>query len=511
MGAPFTSWRNCFSNRHPVFINISALLLIAIIVTTCGILSAKIYYITIETSPPIAGSTSMKSGEYRANEQLEIEAVPKTGWLFVEWKGDKTSTNPLISITVDKDMHLTADFVEIMHDLTVTITGNGTISKTVIDAPQKQFQEGTLVELTAVPDPEWTLVKWEGDIDGNNPDEESIQVLITTDRTIQAHFRRIEKFRNFRIVYAGYNRIRVDVQFYSDKTSTFIDEVICYSTHSDPGLDDTCLPAKSAGWNAIYADSDDFEAETRYYFRALASTGEEIHMSDVLAVNTFRKYYEEGGGVTDTSGNTYRTIILGDQEWMAENLNARHYATGEMIRQIRDHDEWLRTQSSAWSFYENNSEYGRLYGRLYNGRAVTDRRNICPEGWKVPSDDDWMQLEEYLGMPDYELGPRDPFDDRGVSSQIGVKLKTMDTSVWRSSRSITGNASGFSALPAGVRYSDGFISTFTGEGSSTTFWTSTVVEHHNAMFARSLSGSYEGIGGFVRPFGSGMSVRCIRE
>ena len=105
----------------------------------------------------------------------------------------------------------------------------------------------------------------------------------------------------------------------------------------------------------------------------------------------------ETGTVTDIDGNTYVTVKIGEQWWMAENLKVTHYRNGDSIPNITADIQWAALDTGAWCSYDNNPDNVNHYGRLYNWYAVTDSRNIAPAGWHVATNDEWIALITILG------------------------------------------------------------------------------------------------------------------
>jgi hypothetical protein len=101
--------------------------------------------------------------------------------------------------------------------------------------------------------------------------------------------------------------------------------------------------------------------------------------------------------VTDQEGNLYKTVVIGTQEWMAENLATSIYSNGDLIATNLSNVDWNSSLSGAWKFYNDNSELNCPNGKLYNYYAVADSRNVCPVNWHVPSNDEWTELISYLG------------------------------------------------------------------------------------------------------------------
>ena len=154
------------------------------------------------------------------------------------------------------------------------------------------------------------------------------------------------------------------------------------------------------------------------------------------------------GTVTDIDGNTYETIQIGEQLWMAENLKTTHYNNGDEIPNITTYEEWGDLSSGAYCDYNNNSTNSETYGRLYNGYTVDDSRDVCPDYWHIPSDAEFMELEMYLGMSESEANDTGP---RGADE--GSKLAG-NSDLWNDgvleNYSELGT-SGFNALPANRR------------------------------------------------------------
>ncbi len=198
------------------------------------------------------------------------------------------------------------------------------------------------------------------------------------------------------------------------------------------------------------------------------------------------------GTVTDIDENVYKTIVIGDQTWMAENLRVTHYQNGDTIPNITDNEEWAALTSGAYCNYNNTNDLDTIatYGRLYNWYAVADSRGIAPKGWRVPGIADWIELIEYLG-----------------GDTIASKhLKEASDLHWRTPTA-SDNSSGFTALPHGRRY---LIENYSGFGSYGVFWTISEYNSASAGFLylyRFSSNVNKGIN-YKQ---NGYSVRLIKE
>ncbi|NCQ10948.1 MAG: hypothetical protein GW809_02125 [Bacteroidetes bacterium] len=100
-------------------------------------------------------------------------------------------------------------------------------------------------------------------------------------------------------------------------------------------------------------------------------------------------------------------MTKGTQWWLTENVQSTQFSNGDKINQIgsdeSSNEHWASTTQAARSVFPEGSENAKTFGYLYNFYTVEDQRNICREGWRVPSEDDWKTLEHNAGMPEDEL------------------------------------------------------------------------------------------------------------
>ncbi|MFH0989283.1 MAG: fibrobacter succinogenes major paralogous domain-containing protein [bacterium] len=187
---------------------------------------------------------------------------------------------------------------------------------------------------------------------------------------------------------------------------------------------------------------------------------------------------------------TNGTVKIGIQEWSVENLNVDRFRNGDLIPEAKTTEEWItfgENSKPAWCYYENDSEKGRTYGRLYNWYAVSDKRGLAPEGWHVPTIDEFKTLDRTLS------------NNSNVLKEIGQGAGT--------------NTSGFSALLAGHREPHG---NFTVLGDYTGFWSSTErydVTHYDIKEAHYVylwrSDNNINLSYITKEYG--FSVRCLKD
>lgn len=209
------------------------------------------------------------------------------------------------------------------------------------------------------------------------------------------------------------------------------------------------------------------------------------------------------GTVQDIDGNTYNTVTIGEQVWMQENLKTTRYNDGTPIPNVTDITEWRHCDAPAYVWYDNDISYKEPYGALYNWHAVGDKPGLCPDGWHVPSDEEWKQLEMYLGMTKEQA---DGTVWRGTDQ--GGKIKEAGTKHWVSPNEGATNESGLTVIGAGRRFTNGLFGTMN-EGC--TIWSSTPNSLSSAAYRHFATGN-AGIG--RNPAGEkkfGFTVRCIKN
>jgi uncharacterized protein (TIGR02145 family) len=230
-----------------------------------------------------------------------------------------------------------------------------------------------------------------------------------------------------------------------------------------------------------------------------------------------------------------REVIIGDQVWMTRNLNTDTFQNGDTIFKAETDEEWIEASQKkipAWCYYENDSRYGLIYGRLYNWYAVKDKRGLAPKGWKIPSYYDWNILLDELGREtgiklkadfDWKSDMRTHpcFNCRSWNEEYRAKVPCHDC---RDTREITvgnvgefgNNAFGFTGLPAGYRYITEDECNFSGLKHKTYFWLSSAnppnyPPNDRIAVAYDLDINFDFCSISLSPRSDGYSVRCFRS
>lgn len=196
--------------------------------------------------------------------------------------------------------------------------------------------------------------------------------------------------------------------------------------------------------------------------------------------------------VSDTDGNVYKTIAIGGQVWMAENLRVTHYRNGDAIPHVYSDTLWGGCSYGAYCDYNNDTAERKSMGLLYNWYTVTDERNLAPEGWRIPTIEDWQIL----------------FERFGGENHAATMLKMGAMHHWLHSDTVNQEQEGFSYTPAGYRH--GSTGSFHTRGSNGYYWS---IDESIAAY----SWSDRIYSGFAHPFREesnknfGFAVRCIKE
>jgi uncharacterized protein (TIGR02145 family) len=207
--------------------------------------------------------------------------------------------------------------------------------------------------------------------------------------------------------------------------------------------------------------------------------------------------------VTDIDGNIYDVVQIGTQLWMRENLQTTRYRDGSDIIHVTDTREWINLVNTSTGAYcnLNNDVTKMMFGRYYNYFAVADSRSLCPEGWHVPTDNEWKTLELFLGMSQDEI----EIENNWRGTDEGGKLKS--NTWWNSPNIGATNESGFTALPGGRRNDSGIFLEAVIYGN---WWSATEHDTYTASDRR-LSSDRSTIFRRYELKNYGQSVRCVKD
>jgi uncharacterized protein (TIGR02145 family) len=229
---------------------------------------------------------------------------------------------------------------------------------------------------------------------------------------------------------------------------------VCWNTAGDPAQTDF-KTSDGTGSGTFSSNLTGLLANTTYYVRAYATNSAGTAYGSQINFTTKNETGEiifnpdlTYGSVSDIDGNIYKTILIGTQTWIAENLKTTKYNNGEVIPLIEDTENWSTLETAGYCWYNNDPVENRdIYGALYNWYSVNSGK-LCPSGWHVPDSVAFNTLNDYLG--------------RGTDA--GGKLKETGTVHWATPNPGATNESGWTALPAGLRNNIGVFEKLGFEG-----------------------------------------------
>ncbi len=194
--------------------------------------------------------------------------------------------------------------------------------------------------------------------------------------------------------------------------------------------------------------------------------------------------------LVDIDGNVYNVIDVDGTCWIASNLKVSRFTNGDSIPLETEGSSWIQLNTPAQCYYDNDSVNLNIYGRLYNGYSVIDSRGLCPTGWKVPHDSDWVNMAKFLGG----------------ESVAGDKLKTLD--LWYGPGTPATDEIGFSAKPGGSRIiqGNGSFGSLTNMGN----WWSSKENGSDVLVNRQITYANSNLAQASNSKKVGFSVRCIR-
>ena len=287
----------------------------------------------------------------------------------------------------------------------------------------------------------------------------------------------------------------------SDGGQGIIDKGICWATNPNPTTDN-----RRTSWGIGTETYPDIiyglHPSTKYYVRAYAVNavgtgyGNELSFTTSAISSIIFNSDLAYGSIADADGNLYKTIQIGTQIWMAENLKTTKYNDGASIPHVTDDIEWEKLTTPAYCWYDNDPSFKDTYGALYNWYAVNTEK-LCPTGWHIPTNADWYRLSYYLG------------------NDAGSKMKETGTSKWLDPNTGASNISGFTAIPGGSRdpfYQEWRYSTFSYLGYSSSWWSATEYSSPNIgygawLYTKESTFSNESLSVKF----AGLSVRCLKD
>jgi len=296
----------------------------------------------------------------------------------------------------------------------------------------------------------------------------------------------------------GASSVKVDGEVIDSGSYKVTNSGVYWNIETNPEITGTKQSAQySDAKGSFTLEMSRLTGNTMYYVTAYAENevgeglGNEITFTTLgLEFNSSLNY----DSIIDIEGNIYKTIQIGEQKWMAENLKSTKFNDGTVIPMVTDHEKWKGLTTPAYCWYHNDSvQYVYAYGALYNWYTI-NTGNLCPSGFHIPNNEEWEILIDFLG-----------------GEQVaGGKLKEIGTTHWWIPNMSATNQSGFTGIAGGVHNQDGF----TGIGYSGHWWTTDTLTFSTWIgyaWGYMLTTVTANIDLFQFDKKSGLSIRCIKD
>jgi len=446
------------------------------------------YILTLVTVPEEGGIVT-GSGEYNVGEMIQLNATPNADWEFVNWTGDVAFLNnpDAASATVT----MPAQNITIVANFKETVTSQ--LSITVLWNPSGLPVAGAWVELVIISTDE--IYSDYTDQNGlvifqDVPAGNCVLYTMKDSHFLQLQFE-MEEDDMAITVFLETDVFDLSLNVNPSESGT-ITGTGQYAEGEQVNINATANP----GWEFVNWTGDVAFLDNPGSANATVT----MPAQDIALTANFETVSASGQpcpgtpNVTDIDGNTYNTVLIGDQCWMKENLKTTKYRNNTSIDFHGNNDDgWFMTETGAYAWYNNDISWKHIYGALYNWWAATDENGLCPTGWHTPNMNEWQQMVSFLG------------------ENSGGKLKSTKTEPephprWNQPNVGATNETGFTAFPNGKRDWEGY----NGLGTKAYYWTS------NEMFAQSAilysignDSEYDGFGHEFKLFG--FAVRCIKN
>ena len=288
----------------------------------------------------------------------------------------------------------------------------------------------------------------------------------------------------------------------SDGGSPIISKGVCWGKNTNPTIQDSVLTDATV-LSTFVCQLNHLTPNTSYYIRSFATNIKGTSYGNQVSFTSLQVILPPSNTVTDIDGNVYKTVTIGTQTWMAENLRVTHYLNGEPIPNVTADANWKNLSTGAYCSYKNTNSIDTItkFGVLYNWYVVNDTRQIAPNGWHMATESEWNTLIAFATA------------NAGISSTPPKALAaSTEWYLWGDDGTpgkdiFNNNSTGFTGMPGGYRLS---WDTFGFLKSDCFWWTSTNKDANNATYVQI---SYANPAVIVIPIDKkdGMSIRCIKD
>jgi uncharacterized protein (TIGR02145 family) len=238
-------------------------------------------------------------------------------------------------------------------------------------------------------------------------------------------------------------RATIAVSYEQPGAHTITERGFCLDVEGDPTVFDVCFKDSEYGPGSFDFEVSGFSADATYKVRGYAYTEDGLSYGPTASFTTAPYLFSQGAGVSDSQGNTYNTVIINDQEWMAENLRSTQFTSGTSIPLLTDYDTIIANRSPAYTWPDLDESKLATYGPLYHSSVAVGAAIVCPAGWRIPTSDDVNKLADYIGRTIFRASFTRDNDDL-----IGGMLKST-SDLWNTPNVNATDRFGFKLEPSG--------------------------------------------------------------
>lgn len=292
----------------------------------------------------------------------------------------------------------------------------------------------------------------------------------------------------------------------SEGGAPVISRGICWNISAYPTISDN-IKTEAGTQGSFTSNLTLLSPNTLYYVRAYATNSIGTAYGNKLSFQT-----QDYGTLSDIGGNIYKTITIGTQVWMAENLKTTSYRNGDLIGTTSPATQDISAEIEPKYQWAYNGDESKVpaYGRLYTWYAIMDNRIVCPTSWHVPADTEWTTLVDYLISNGYSYPDRVEAIAKSLAAKSFWNTSPIESTVGYNQEN--NNSTGFTGLPGGHRSG---IGTFGGIGIRGGWWTSTVMgpTEFDASYAwnRNLMYDANNVISYGTVKREGFAVRCLKD
>jgi uncharacterized protein (TIGR02145 family)/uncharacterized repeat protein (TIGR02543 family) len=460
------------------------------------------YTLSTTVAPANTGSVTPSSGRYSAGTSVSLTATPIANYHFENWSGDASGTTASANVVMNGNRSVTANFAPNITTYTLSTSvlpsGAGTVT---LNPAGGSYNAGTVVTATANFNSGYSFVNWSG---ASSSTSSSIQLTMNGNYSLTANFQLVQTnswLSNGTNLYYNNGNVGIGTNSPTSKLSV-LGDVNCSAVRIVQSPAFATLEPNRLLVGAV-GGLTEIVGQTVTTGNVVASNKIQ---ADTLQCNALKIIGGASDVLIDIDGNEYHTVTIGTQTWTVENLRTTRLNDGTAIPNVTDDAAWSALTTPGYCWYNNDRAANcATFGALYNWYAVNTGR-LAPAGWHVPTNNDFVVLENYLIMHGYNYDGTKSMNMVGKSMAAKTEWVTSNVIGTPGLLSARNDRSMFSALPGGYR-----PSYFMHMGEGFYCWRATEWPGTTSAYVTSVNFGNVGLGTRTFLKSSGMSIRLVKD